>query len=153
MRTNHYTPLPFGSSPLKRDIGEYIRCGFINLDKPSNPSSHEIVSWVKRILRVEKTGHSGTLDPKTTGCLIVCLERTTRLAKSQQAAGKEYVSVFKLHAAIEGGKHKVEQGLEKLRGALFQRPPLISAVKRQLRVRTVYESILCDYDETRNMGK
>lgn len=29
--------------------------------------SHEIVAWIKRILKVEKTGHSGTLDPKTTG--------------------------------------------------------------------------------------
>ena len=38
----------------------------MNLDKPSNPSSHEVVAWVKRILRVEKTGHSGTLDPKVT---------------------------------------------------------------------------------------
>lgn len=47
---------------------------------------------------------------------------------------------------------RVNQGLEKLRGALFQRPPLISAVKRQLRVRTVYESLLLDYDENRNMG-
>lgn len=47
---------------------------------------------------------------------------------------------------------RVNQGLEKLRGALFQRPPLISAVKRQLRVRTVYDSALLDYDENRNMG-
>jgi len=38
-------------------------------DKPSNPSSHEVVAWLKRLLRVEKTGHSGTLDPKVTGCL------------------------------------------------------------------------------------
>lgn len=138
MRTNHYTPLPYGSSPLKRDIGEYIRCGFINLDKPSNPSSHEVVAWI---------------DPKVTGCLIVCIERATRLAKSQQAAGKEYVAVFKLHSAVEAGSTRVIQGLEKLRGALFQRPPLISAVKRQLRVRTVYDSKLFDYDESRNMGK
>lgn len=41
-----------------------MRYGVINLDKPSNPSSHEVVAWIKRILRVEKTGHSGTLDPK-----------------------------------------------------------------------------------------
>lgn len=67
VRTNHYTPLPFGSSPLCRDIREYIKYGYINLDKPSNPSSHEIVAWIKRILKCEKTGHSGTLDPKVTG--------------------------------------------------------------------------------------
>lgn len=86
------------------------------------------------------------------GCLIVCIDRATRLVKSQQSAGKEYVAIFKLHAPVESVA-KVKQGLEKLRGALFQRPPLISAVKRQLRVRTVYDSKLLDYDETRNMGK
>nr|CAH7763169.1 unnamed protein product [Callosobruchus chinensis] len=151
VRTNHYVPIPCGSSPLKRELSDYVKSGYINLDKPSNPSSHEVVAWVKRILKVEKTGHSGTLDPKTTGCLIVCIERTTRLAKSQQAAGKEYVTVFKLHSSVDSVK-KVVQGLEKLKGALFQRPPLISAVKRQLRVRTVYDSKLFDYDESRNMG-
>ncbi|XP_066155106.1 H/ACA ribonucleoprotein complex subunit 4 [Euwallacea fornicatus] len=152
VRTNHYTPIAAGASPLKRELSEYIKSGYINLDKPSNPSSHEVVAWIKRILRVEKTGHSGTLDPKTTGCLIVCIERATRLVKSQQAAGKEYVAVFKLHSPVEGGVKKVKQGLEKLKGALFQRPPLISAVKRQLRVRTVFDSLLCDYDESRNLG-
>lgn len=62
------------------------------------------------------------------------------------------MAIFKLHGPVESVA-KVRQGLEKLRGALFQRPPLISAVKRQLRVRTVYDSKLLDYDETRNMGK
>ncbi|KAG5681909.1 hypothetical protein PVAND_011313 [Polypedilum vanderplanki] len=151
IRTNHYTPLPFGASPLSRPIKEYVKSGFINVDKPSNPSSHEVVAWIKRILKCEKTGHSGTLDPKVTGCLIVCIDRATRLVKSQQSAGKEYVAVFKLHSAVESIQ-RVNQGLEKLRGALFQRPPLISAVKRQLRVRTVYDSLLLDYDENRNMG-
>lgn len=60
-----------GSSPLTRKITEYIKSGYINLDKPSNPSSHEVVAWVKRILKVEKTGHSGTLDPKVTGTLYL----------------------------------------------------------------------------------
>lgn len=64
------------------------RSGVINLDKPSNPSSHEVVAWLRRILRAEKTGHSGTLDPKVTGCLIVCIDRATRLVKSQQGAGE-----------------------------------------------------------------
>lgn len=73
----------------------------INLDKPSNPSSHEVVAWVKKILKVDKTGHSGTLDPKVTGCLIVCLERATRLVKAQQGAGKEYIGIVRLHGPIE----------------------------------------------------
>merc|ERR1712020_149658 len=150
VRTNHYTPLPHGASPLKRELADYVRSGFINVDKPANPSSHEVVAWIKRILRVEKTGHSGTLDPKVTGCLVVCIDRATRLVKSQQSAGKEYVCIYRLHDSIP--QKRVAQELEKLKGALFQRPPLISAVKRQLRVRTVYESKLLEHDEERNMG-
>lgn len=73
--STHYTPIPSGSTPLKRPLKEYLKYGIINLDKPSNPSSHEVVAWIKKILGVEKTGHSGTLDPKVTGCLLVCLER------------------------------------------------------------------------------
>ncbi|XP_015988949.1 H/ACA ribonucleoprotein complex subunit DKC1 [Rousettus aegyptiacus] len=151
IRTTHYTPLPCGSNPLKREIGDYIRTGFINLDKPSNPSSHEVVAWIRRILRVEKTGHSGTLDPKVTGCLIVCIERATRLVKSQQSAGKEYVGIVRLHNAIEGST-QLFRALETLTGALFQRPPLIAAVKRQLRVRTIYESKMIEYDPERRLG-
>lgn len=149
--TNHYTPLPDGCSPLKRELKDYISAGVVNLDKPANPSSHEVVSWIKRILKVDKTGHSGTLDPKVTGCLIVCINRATRLVKSQQSAGKEYVCIFRLHTPVEQQK-KVVQGLEQLTGALFQRPPLISAVKRQLRVRTIYEVKLLDYEKDRGMG-
>lgn len=116
-----------------------------------------MVAWIKRILRVPKTGHSGTLDPKVTGCLIVCVDRATRLVKSQQAAGKEYVAILKLHGPIpteENGpsaKTRVCQALEKLTGALFQRPPLISAVKRVLRVRTIYKSKLIEFDEKENL--
>lgn len=111
VRTGHYTPLEAGCTPLKRPIADYVKHGVINLDKPANPSSHEVrhqravcmtgtgvlasvtflqvVAWIKRILRVEKTGHSGTLDPQVTGCLIVCIDRATRLVKSQQGAGRQ----------------------------------------------------------------
>ncbi|KAJ6223049.1 hypothetical protein RDWZM_001594 [Blomia tropicalis] len=152
VRSYHFTPLPFGCSPYKREIREHLRSGTINLDKPSNPSSHEVVSWVKRILRVDKTGHSGTLDPKVSGCLIVVIDRATRLAKSQQNAGKEYVGIFKLHSDPEGGKAAVERAVQKLTGALFQRPPLIAAVKRQLRIRTIYEAKLLEFNEKNNLG-
>ena len=72
---------------------------------------------------------------QVTGNLIVCVDRATRLVKSQQGAGKEYVAVARLHSKVEGGAAKVARAIETLTGALFQRPPLISAVKRQLRVR------------------
>eukprot|EP00242_Pyramimonas_sp_CCMP2087_P018432 CAMPEP_0198203886 /NCGR_PEP_ID=MMETSP1445-20131203/7214_1 /TAXON_ID=36898 /ORGANISM="Pyramimonas sp., Strain CCMP2087" /LENGTH=494 /DNA_ID=CAMNT_0043875465 /DNA_START=91 /DNA_END=1575 /DNA_ORIENTATION=- len=151
VRTGHYTPIPVGHNPLKRPLQEYIRYGCINLDKPANPSSHEVVAWLRRMLRVEKTGHSGTLDPKVTGNLIVCIDRATRLVKAQQGAGKEYVCVARLHSKPEGGLPQVARGIETLTGALFQRPPLISAVKRQLRIRTIYESKLLEYDDERNL--
>ncbi|WCJ41980.1 H/ACA ribonucleoprotein complex subunit cbf5 [Euphorbia peplus] len=150
VRTGHYTPLPSGYSPLKRPLAEYIRYGIMNLDKPANPSSHEVVAWIKRILRVEKTGHSGTLDPKVTGNLIVCIDRATRLVKSQQGAGKEYVCVARLHDKVTDVA-KVARALETLTGAVFQRPPLISAVKRQLRIRTIYESKLLEFDADRHL--
>jgi H/ACA ribonucleoprotein complex subunit 4 len=151
IRTNHYTPLPFGCSPHQREIKDYVRSGFVNLDKPANPSSHEVAAWMKRILRVEKTGHSGTLDPKVTGCLIVCIERATRLVKSQQSAGKEYVGIVKFHAPLEDEK-KLQQAIENLTGALFQRPPLVAAVKRQLRIRTIYESKLVEVDKEKSLA-
>ncbi|TQS32580.1 hypothetical protein Golomagni_07100, partial [Golovinomyces magnicellulatus] len=170
VRTGHFTPIPNGCSPLKRDIKSYVSSGVINLDKPSNPSSHEVVAWVKRMLkirldvhrkfananhetnRVEKTGHSGTLDPKVTGCLIVCIDRATRLVKSQQGAGKEYVAVIRLHDKLPGGQAQFARALETLTGALFQRPPLISAVKRQLRIRTIHESKMIEFDNDRHLG-
>jgi len=151
VRTGHYTPLPYGCSPLSRPIDAYTLYGILNLDKPVNPSSHEVVSWIKRIMNCEKTGHSGTLDPKVSGCLLVCLNRATRLVKAQQSAGKEYVAIARFHSD-PGGAAKVQQALDQLTGALFQRPPVISAVKRQLRVRTIYDAKLIEYNEKRHMA-
>jgi H/ACA ribonucleoprotein complex subunit 4 len=110
------------------------------------------VAWLKRMLRVERTGHSGTLDPKVTGCLIVCIDRATRLVKSQQGAGKEYVAVLRLHGKLPGGEAQLARALETLTGALFQRPPLISAVKRQLRIRSIYSSKLLEFDNERQLA-
>ena len=151
VRSYHYTPIPSGSSPTSRPIEEHLKYGVINLDKPANPSSHEIVAWIKKILKVEKTGHSGTLDPKVTGCLIVCLNRATRLVKAQQSAGKEYVAIVKFHNPIENIS-EIDACLKKLTGACFQRPPLISSVKRELRIRTIYEYKLYEFDKEKNMA-
>jgi len=101
---------------------------------------------------VEKTGHSGTLDPKVTGNLLVCIERATRLVKSQQNAPKEYVCVIRFHQRCDNIKAKLEKILQQLTGPLFQRPPLISAVKRRLRIRNIYWTKLLDYDEDENLA-
>eukprot|EP01126_Amoeba_proteus_P038196 TRINITY_DN3974_c0_g1_i14.p1 TRINITY_DN3974_c0_g1~~TRINITY_DN3974_c0_g1_i14.p1 ORF type:complete len:206 (+),score=23.27 TRINITY_DN3974_c0_g1_i14:160-777(+) len=150
VRTGHYTPIPVGYSPLNRPLEEYKKYGIINLDKPANPSSHEVVSWTKRILKVEKTGHSGTLDPSVTGCLVVCIDRATRLVKSQQNAGKQYVCVLRLHDAVE--EKVVKAALETLQGALYQRPPVISAVKRRLRIRNIFKNSFGEYDTERRLA-
>jgi len=135
VRSASYTPIAQGHSPDRRPIEQLKLYGLINLDKPSNPSSHEVVSWIKKILKVEKTGHSGTLDPSVTGCLIVCLNRATRLVKSQQNAGKEYVCIIRLHDMIK--QDVFAKALETLSGAVYQRPPVISAVSRKLRIRNI----------------
>jgi H/ACA ribonucleoprotein complex subunit 4 len=72
--------------------------------------------------------------------------------KSQQGAGKEYVCVIRLHDKLPGGEAQFARALETLTGALFQRPPLISAVKRQLRIRTIHESKLYEFDNDRHLG-
>ncbi|KAL7719974.1 Centromere/microtubule binding protein cbf5 [Entamoeba marina] len=151
IKTGHYTPVSSGHSPINRPLKEHFKYGVINLDKPANPSSHEVVAWLKRILKVEKTGHSGTLDPAVTGCLIVCIERATRLVKSQQDAGKEYVCVCKFHSPIEDEK-QVQQTVQTLTGALFQLPPVIAAVKRTLRIRTIYDTELLEINKEEGLA-
>ena len=152
VKRTKFTPIPdAGYCPLNRPIKEHINYGMLNIDKPSNPSSHEVVSWLKRIVGADKTGHSGTLDPKVTGNLIVCINRATRLVKSQQNMPKEYIAVLKLHATVDGGEKVVNDALQTLTGPIFQRPPIQSAVKRQLRIRTIYESKLLEYDEGRGL--
>jgi H/ACA ribonucleoprotein complex subunit 4 len=84
--------------------------------------------------------------------LVVCIDRATRLVKAQQGAGKEYVAVIRFHDTVPGGEAAFAKALETLTGALFQRPPLISAVKRQLRIRTIHESKLIEFDNDRHLG-
>lgn len=80
------------------------------------------------------------------------IDRATRLVKSQQGAGKEYLCVIRLHDKVPGGQTQFARALETLTGALFQRPPLISAVKRQLRIRTVHNINLIEFDNDRGLG-
>lgn len=57
VKSSHFTPIPKGYSPLQRPLADYLKYGMINLDKPSNPSSHEVVAWVKKILKVAKSAN------------------------------------------------------------------------------------------------
>jgi H/ACA ribonucleoprotein complex subunit 4 len=126
----------YGSTPEERPIGEHLSRGIINLDKPSGPTSHEVDSWVKRILNVEKTGHGGTLDPKVTGVLPIGIDHATRVIQMLLGADKEYICLMRLHEEIS--EKKILDILKEFQGKIFQTPPLKSAVKRELRVRKIY---------------
>lgn len=124
------------NSDVQITIDELLRKGVINLDKPAGPSSHETAAWVKQILRVKKAGHSGTLDPKATGVLPILLQDATKVGGALVRLPKEYVCVLHLHKKVpQGGLLNV---VKEFTGVLYQRPPLKSAVKRQLRKREVY---------------
>ncbi len=60
----------YGMHPDKRPLELHLRFGLINLDKPPNPSSHEVVAWVKKILGVKHAGHGGTLEARPVGKIL-----------------------------------------------------------------------------------
>ncbi len=134
----------YGTEPGKRTIDEHIRNGIINLDKPSGPTSHQVSSWVKKILEVEKAGHSGTLDPAVTGVLPMAVENSTKILKTLLLAPKEYVCLMSLHGDISD--EKLNEVLKYFHGKIYQKPPLKSAVKRSLRTRTIYYLELIERD-------
>ncbi len=127
----------YGCYPFNRPIEEYIRKGFVVIDKPMGPSSHEVVVWVRRILNVQKTGHTGTLDPRVTGVLPIMIEDATKLVRILQGSEKEYVCLMRLHGDVR--EEEIRRVLKLFEGKIYQRPPLKSAVKKRLRVRTIYK--------------
>jgi H/ACA ribonucleoprotein complex subunit 4 len=140
---NYQTNPKYGTSPEDRSIKDLLNLGVINLDKPANPTSHEVTAWVKQILGINKAGHGGTLDPSVTGCLPVALGRSTRALQVLLTGGKEYICVMKLHQPQT--KEKVAEVLENFRGKIYQTPPVRSNVKRQLRVRKIYRLELLEH--------
>lgn len=132
------TNMDYGCLPESRPIEEHIHKGIINLDKTSGPTSHEIDSWVRIILHAKKTGHGGTLDPKVTGILPIGIDRATKVMQLLLNAGKEYVCLMRLHQEID--ETSVRNIFQEFQGKIYQTPPLKSAVKRELRVRTIYYS-------------
>ncbi|MDP6642198.1 MAG: RNA-guided pseudouridylation complex pseudouridine synthase subunit Cbf5 [Candidatus Nanoarchaeia archaeon] len=130
------TSKEYGMHPEKRDIKELIEHGIININKPEGPTSHEVSSYVQKILEIKKSGHSGTLDPKVTGVLPVALSKATRIVQTLLKEGKEYVALMHLHKEVPQSKiHKV---MREFTGKIQQMPPIKSAVKRQLRIREIY---------------
>lgn len=144
VRAEDITNPSHGCEPAARPLSEHLRLGFLNLDKPVGPTSHEVVTWVKRILEVRKTGHAGTLDPKVSGVLPVALEDSTRALQALSRADKEYVCLVHLHSSVP--QHRLEEVLSEFTGEIYQRPPLRSAVKRQVRTRRIHHLKLLERD-------
>ena len=136
----------YGKAPNERTIHELLNNGFINLDKPAGPTSHQVVAWVKEILEIEKAGHGGTLDPAVTGVLPVALGDATRALQVFLVAGKEYIALMKLHKHVE--EMKIHEVCNSFVGEIFQIPPLRSAVKRVRRTREVYYLEILEVHDT-----
>ena len=119
--------------------------GLLLVDKPSGPTSHDIVNKIRRTFKIDKVGHGGTLDPNATGLLIILLGKGTKLSDELMGGDKAYTGVMHLgrttssqdcdgelleEKPIEGiTREQVEAALGALRGDIFQTPPMVSAIK------------------------
>ncbi len=119
--------------------------GLLNLNKPSGPTSHDLVAAVRRGTRVKKVGHAGTLDPLATGVLVLCLGPATRLSEYVMRSRKVYRARVHFGVATDTydaqgevvarsdalpSRATVEAALAGFRGELMQVPPMYSAIKR-----------------------
>ncbi|MFX1285205.1 MAG: RNA-guided pseudouridylation complex pseudouridine synthase subunit Cbf5 [Promethearchaeota archaeon] len=141
--SNYITDSEVGKIPQHRSIAELLDLGIINLDKPANPTSHEVTAWVKQILGIKKAGHGGTLDPAVTGCLPIALGRATRALRILLSSGKTYICVMKSHAPVS--REELLSILDNFKGKIYQTPPLRSNIKRKLRVRKIYDLQMLDH--------
>jgi H/ACA ribonucleoprotein complex subunit 4 len=127
----------WGKRPSDRSIGELLGSGIIILDKPAGPTSHQATAWAKDALGLKKLGHGGTLDPNVSGVLPLCLGKAMRLTDLVLSSDKEYVCLMRLHK--DRDENRIKKVFKEFEGKIYQFPPARSAVKRQLRIRTVSE--------------
>jgi len=135
----------FGTYYDKRTVEQLLNYGLIILDKPPGPTSHEVVAWTKRILKIPKIGHSGTLDPQVSGVLPLGLGEATKALGVLLLGPKEYQAVGRLHSLTS--KERLDDVLKQFQGEIFQKPPQRSSVVRRTRTRTIYEMELLEQKE------
>ena len=135
-------PDKWGKRPSDRSVGELLQGGVLILDKPSGPTSHQATAWVRDALRCDRVGHGGTLDPYVSGVLPITLGKATRLTDVVLSSDKEYVCLMRLHA--DRPERRVREVISRFVGKIYQLPPVRSAVKRQLRIRTIHELEVLD---------
>jgi H/ACA ribonucleoprotein complex subunit 4 len=116
---------------------ELLRRSIVLVDKPSGPNCRTVDDRVKSILKRKKTGHSGTLDSKVTGLLLVALDEAVKIMPFLVGSDKTYEGIIYLHEDVEMddlGKFIKENFV----GEIIQVPPLRSRVARKPRKRIVY---------------
>ncbi|MGB9723224.1 MAG: tRNA pseudouridine(55) synthase TruB [Chloroflexia bacterium] len=120
--------------------------GFLNLNKPAGPTSHDIVEQVRRLLHRRRVGHGGTLDPLAEGVLPIALGRATRLLPFLHEGEKVYRATVALGVSTttydaEGevtatrpvpplDRRELEAVLSSFQGEIEQVPPPFSAVRQ-----------------------
>ena len=119
--------------------------GILCLNKPNGWTSHDVVAHVRRLTRIKRVGHAGTLDPMATGVLLLCLGRATRIAEYLMAGRKRYRGALRLGirtdshdadgqvtatAPVNVTRAEVEKALSTFQGRIEQIPPMVSAIKR-----------------------
>ncbi len=144
VRKDASTSDKFGTYPELRSVENLINYGIINIDKPSGPTSHQASAYVQQILGIKKAGHAGTLDPKVTGVLPVATGDATKIVQLLLTAGKEYVGIMHLHKDVAEGS--LRDVCSEFVGKIRQLPPVRSAVKRQVRERSVYYLEILEID-------
>jgi tRNA pseudouridine55 synthase len=122
--------------------------GFLNIDKPAGPTSHDVVAQVRRLARLRRIGHAGTLDPAATGVLVLALGMATRLIEYvQDSTSKGYLAVVRLGITTttddaEGSVleyaelpplevQTIEAALTQFRGPILQVPPMYAALHHE----------------------
>ena len=117
--------------------------GVLNVYKPVGMTSHDVVSYVRKLTNIRQVGHSGTLDPFAEGVLPICIGKATRLIE-YFTDDKEYIATLQFGAEtstydIEGEKifvsdkkvtkSEVVNALKSFEGDIEQIPPIYSAIK------------------------
>lgn len=131
-------------SPRSSRRGDGLE-GLLPVDKPPGPTSHDVVSSVRRVLDERRVGHTGTLDPFASGLLLLAVGRATRLVQFLDGLPKAYEATLQLGVETATGDpegdviarapvsavrdQEVESAMAGLRGPILQRPPVYSAKK------------------------
>ena len=131
------TSAPYGTPPSMRSVQDLLKSGVIIVNKQAGPSSHQVAAWLRDSFELDATGHGGTLDPNVTGVLPVSIGRASKVIKVLQESSKEYICNLKL--SKNPGRKELDKVFAKFVGPIYQIPPFQAAVKRELRIRRIYD--------------